>query len=137
MSDQETNEIPATIPAPWTLKGTVYSFLTYTNSKSIQTIGKETFLYSPLEAKSSFAQGKFLGGLGMVQVIRYTESPAGPYDELLIIPGKFEYAVEKEQKNGKIKSQTKSDLRLTRIYVSQKHTCFNGRKSEFPSLAIV
>jgi len=65
----------------------------------------------------------------MVQVIRYTESPAGPYDELLIVPGKFEYEVEKQKKDGKIKSETKSDLRLTRIYVSQKHTCFNGRKN--------
>ncbi|TDZ30990.1 hypothetical protein C8035_v001930 [Colletotrichum spinosum] len=35
--------------------------------------------------------GEFLGRLGMIQVIRYTESPVGPYDELLVVPGFFKY----------------------------------------------
>ncbi|TDZ61136.1 putative U6 snRNA-associated Sm-like protein LSm4 [Colletotrichum trifolii] len=36
-------------------------------------------------------QGEFLGRLGMIQVIRYTESPVVPYDELLVVPGFSKY----------------------------------------------
>lgn len=55
----------------------------------------------------------------MVQVIRYSETPVGPYDEMLMIPGKFEYPDEK--------GGTRANLRITRIYVSQEKTCWNGR----------
>lgn len=60
----------------------------------------------------------------MVQVIRYTESPVGPYDELVLIPGSFEYFVDDGDNFRK-----RRNLRITRIYVSQKDTCYNGRKS--------
>lgn len=63
----------------------------------------------------------------MVQVIRYTETPVGPYDELLIVPGSFGYHTRAG--NGEAIKEEKN-LRLTRIYVSQKQTCWNGRKSE-------
>ena len=62
----------------------------------------------------------------MVQIIRYLDSPAGPYDEMLVTPGKFEYEVEEGGK--KIK---KRNTRVTRIYVSQKVTCYNGRLREY------
>jgi hypothetical protein len=81
------------------------------------------FLYAPLELNSSFSEGEMLGGLGMIQVIRYTESPVGPYDELVVVPGGFEWEDAKKTK--------KRNVRVTRIYVSQKATCWNGRKSEF------
>ena len=58
----------------------------------------------------------------MVQLIRYSDSPVGPYDELLVTPGKFEYEVEEGGKRIK-----KRNTRITRIYVSQKATCYNGR----------
>lgn len=63
-----------------------------------------------------------MGKIGMIQVLRYTESPVGPYDELLIIPGFFEYENEGEKEEG---------VRVSRIYVSQKYTCWNGRVSKF------
>lgn len=51
--------------------------------------------YSPLEAKSPFADatasGEHLGGLSQIQIIRYTESPIGPYDELIACPRFFAY----------------------------------------------
>ena len=40
----------------------------------------------------------------------------GPYDELVFIPGNFETPQGKGKKN----------LRVTRIYVSQRDTCYNG-----------
>jgi hypothetical protein len=120
--------IPA--PAPWRLKGTIYSFVTYTSSKGAADLASATsFMYSPLEARSSFASGRFLGGIGMVQVIRYTDSPVGPYDELVIIPGAFGYRTVDAGGSGRDIKEEKH-MRVTRIYVSQKHTCWNGRKSE-------
>lgn len=88
-------------------------------------------MYSPLEAHSPFSDGKFIGGLANVQVIRYTESPVGPYDELIVVPGKFEYHVDSKLEDGNLKQVTKQNLRVTRIYVSQEATCWNGRNSEF------
>lgn len=103
----------------------------YVSSKDARVLAADkSFLYSPLEASSDFAKDKFIGGLGMVQVIRYTDSPAGPYDEFLMMPGFFEYNMRSEEKNGKQDIVKKKNARVTRIYVSQKVTCWNGRMSE-------
>lgn len=108
------------VPPPWTLKGTVYTFITYISSSSAHSLSQSpSFFHAPLQRASAFANGKPVSGLGMMQIIRYTESPVGPYDEMVIVPGKFER--EREQSN----------MRVTRIYVSQEGTCWNGRKSEF------
>jgi len=105
--------------------------MVYSTSKDATALSTDrSFLYSGLEEISTFGNGKFLGGLGMLQLIRYTESPVGPYDELLIVPGTFAY--EKETIEGeRVKVEKKRNLRITRIYVSQKATCWNGRTSEF------
>lgn len=109
----------------------------YVSSKDAEALSaSKSFLYSPLEASSNFAKDKLVGGLSMVQVIRYTESPVGPYDEFLIMPGSFEYNVEVESKNGKIELVKKKNVRVTRIYVNQKDTCWNGRTSELFSLSL-
>lgn len=117
------------VPPPWTLRGTVYTFPFWTNMSQIAQANEAGITYSPLEANSEFANSAeagaaHLGGLSMVQIIRYSESPVGPYDELILIPGSHQYVVEE---NGK--RVTKRHLRITRIYVSQKYTCWNGRKS--------
>jgi hypothetical protein len=78
--------------------------------------------YAPLEASSSFASsessGAFQGGLGMLQIVRYHDSPVGPYDELLIVPGYFDVP-GKKSKGGMV--------RVTRIYVSTKESVWNGK----------
>lgn len=56
--------------------------------------------------------GKFQGGLGFVMLVDYTESPVGPYKELLIIPGKF----------GQPKKQA-----ISHIYVDSEASTQNGR----------
>jgi len=106
-------------PAPWTLKGTVYHFLFYVTPSQAKNL--PSMIYSPLEGGSSFAAAKAVGGLGSIQIIRYSESPVGPYDEMVLTPGKFEYEIEQ--------GAPKRSLRVTRIYVSQKETCYNGRKN--------
>lgn len=105
----------------------------YVSTKDSEILScDKSFLYSPLEASSTFAKDKLVGGLAMVQVIRYTESPVGAYDEFLMAPGAFEYDVEMER-NGKIELGKKKNMRVTRIYVSQKDTCWNGRMSKLTS----
>lgn len=122
---------PVVALAPWTLKGTIYSFMFYVSPSSAQTLqDNKSLLYSPLEASSKFSDGKLVGGLASVQIIRYTESPVGPYDELVLVPGKFEYEVDAKDKDGNLKREVKRNLRVTRIYVSQEATCWNGRNSE-------
>jgi len=110
------------VPAPWTNKATIYTFPFYVTSSRARNL--PSVAYSPLEAGSSFADGTCVGGLGIVQVLRYSDSPVGPYDEMLLAPGNFEYNVNEDGKDVK-----KSNLRITRIWVSQKHTCYNGRKN--------
>ncbi|KAF3351313.1 hypothetical protein VD0002_g6464 [Verticillium dahliae] len=113
------------VPPPWTLKGTVYLFAFWTTRS--QAANPPSFAYSPLEASAGYATpegSRHLGGLSMIQLIRYTESPVGPYDELILSPGFHEYTVEEAGRRVK-----KRNARITRIYVSQRQTCWNGRKN--------
>jgi len=115
------------VPAPWKLKGTVYLFPFWTNKADFATAKSAGLAFSPLEGNSDYALpegNEYLGGLGMVQIIRYTESPVGPYDELIILPGFWKHVVEENGERVK-----KKNNRITRIYVSQKYTCWNGRKN--------
>jgi hypothetical protein len=113
------------VPPPWKLKGDIY-VVSYWNQKG----NLPEYAYSPLEGStpdySTHENPKHVGGLSQVQVIRYTESPVGPYDELIICPGSFECQMP-NGKGGSMKKRTR--LRITRIYVSQKYTCWNGRKN--------
>lgn len=116
-------------PAPWTCTGQVYSIFFYNrpgNRKFAEDLSAIAF--SPLERDAYFASaeaGRFCGGLGGFMVIRYTDTPVGTYDELLIIPGAYYYRVEEK---GKVVE--KKNPRITRIYVSQRDTLMNGRHSE-------
>lgn len=56
----------------------------------------------------------------MIQICRYKECPVGTYNELLVIPGSFEVPRQ---------PQKEQHLRITRIYVDQKETTFNGRRN--------
>ncbi|XXH02503.1 hypothetical protein Hte_008879 [Hypoxylon texense] len=139
MEESNNDELIVPTPAPWKLKGTVYMLSFWTSKASTakakanpqddRQAGLPSIAYSPLEAKSPFADpvtsGEHFGGLSQFQIIRYTESPLGPYDELIICPGFFAY--EKDGTEGKGKKG--KNPRITRIYVSRKSTCWNGRKN--------
>ncbi|KAK2774274.1 hypothetical protein FQN52_004299 [Onygenales sp. PD_12] len=78
--------------------------------------------YADLEAQSAFADpaasGEFRGVGASVMIVRYTETPVGPYDEIVWIPGYFDVPKKGIKKP-----------RVTRIYVSNKDTIYNGRKN--------
>ena len=76
-------------------------------------------IYDSLTAGTLDQQSNdFKGGIGMVQVIQYHDSPVGPYNELLIIPGNFKVP------GGEAKGKRK--LRISRIYVDSEVSCYNG-----------
>jgi hypothetical protein len=141
-------------PAPWTLKGTVFIMPFYVTEASIRAAdGRlpdvalhplEAAAYSSPPTKSApssssphnfaAAADRPVGGLGFVQIIRYTDSPVGPYDELIVAPGKWEFddntndgGDDDQQGQQRRQFRRRRNLRITRIYVSQKQTCWNGR----------
>jgi hypothetical protein len=129
-----TNDSPEPIipaPPPWILKATAYAV-------PLIPIGPlPSKAYAPLEKGSTATQGTFLGLAGAILIIRYSDTPVGPYDEFTIIPGLFGY--EKRLPDGT--TQAKVGIRGSRFYVSQKYTNWNGRVStcfarlQFPCLA--
>jgi hypothetical protein len=83
--------------------------------------------YSPLERNSTAMQGNYIGVLGTLLVVRYSETPVGPYDEFVILPGYFEYP--RTLPDGTV--EIRETIRGTRFYVSQKYTNWNGRVSMY------
>ena len=57
----------------------------------------------------------------MAQILRYSETPVGPYDELVILPGSFNGIGPKGEK--------RKDSRITGMWVSSKETLINGRRN--------
>ena len=117
-------------PAPWKCAAEVYAVYFHSSPTSKHTADVATVAYSPLERQSPFAApntGRSAGGVGSIMIVRYPDSPVGPYDELVIIPGAYTYRVPDAAKS---KWVERKNPRVTRTYVSQKHTLFNGRYSE-------
>ncbi|KAL2271388.1 hypothetical protein VTJ83DRAFT_759 [Remersonia thermophila] len=114
----------ALAPAPWKTEATVYMIPFWISQGAAASLPVK--VYHPLEAESAFSSRAFgipKGGFSLIMLIRYHATPVGPYDEMAISPGFFEYPVEDEG-GGKA---TKSAMRVTSLYVSQKYTCWNGR----------
>lgn len=103
-------------PAPWTLKADVYSLLMWLKGPLVEDA------YSPLEAAAlaDSAASAYKGGLAGVQIIRYHDTPVGKYDEIFFVPGAFEVPRAKDG------TKRPDNLRITRIYVNQKETTWNG-----------
>jgi hypothetical protein len=113
-------------PPPWKTKATIIIIPFRTDRATTKNFPEKA--YHPLELQSGFASkesGSPKGGLSMIQLIRYHETPVGPYEEMIFTPGLFEYQVEGK----KGRPAKKSHYRVTRMYVTQKYACWNGRKS--------
>ncbi|OAG15394.1 hypothetical protein CC77DRAFT_466171 [Alternaria alternata] len=111
--------------APWKLTAEVYMlFLT------LKELPKN--VHDELEGEvggwDDEEKGMFKGGLGSVVVVRYRDTPVGPYDELLLVPGNFivPQPTSTTSSHLHIKIHKKAQ-RISRIYVSQRTTTYNGR----------
>lgn len=107
------------VPAPWILTAKVFAF------PILPPTTLPVKAYSPLERHSTAALGEFLGLVGAIMIIRYSDTPVGPYDELVIVPGFFEY--NRTNPDGTV--SLRENIRGSRFYVSQKYTNYNGRIS--------
>lgn len=103
--DDKNSEIKK-YPAPWSLKGKGFVLLYRFSKKEIE---EDAFL-------SQKFKDSFLGGFGAVMIVDYQESNAGPYQELLFIPGNFSYTGKKKKT-------------ISKIYVSTLESVYNGRRN--------
>ncbi|MFO8110269.1 MAG: acetoacetate decarboxylase family protein [Thermoplasmata archaeon] len=93
-------------PAPWELEGKGYIIIYKFNKVFV-----DKYCYVP-----EFLRGSFAGGFGSVMVVDYESSDAGPYGELLFMPGKFHHD------DGKFNT-------ITKIYVSTMESVVNGKEN--------
>jgi hypothetical protein len=89
--------------APWNLRGRGYIFLYYFSKEFVRNHG---FL-------ADYQKDSFKGGFGTVMLVDYETSDAGPYRELLFVPGKFSLASQKHYS-------------ISKIYVSTYNSVYNG-----------
>ncbi|TFY73421.1 hypothetical protein EWM64_g10591, partial [Hericium alpestre] len=84
--------------------------------------------YPPLEAvhpsalaslSTPGASEQYRGGLPQIMIVRYKDSPVGPYDELIYIAGKFICPHEPNS----------TALRIGSMYVSANASVWNGRRN--------
>lgn len=101
-------------PPPWTCHYEAYVAAFYVSAKSDLP---RDLAYEPLEASSAKTSeaGVWKGGMVMIQLLRYSSTPVGPYDEMILLPGNFD-----------VPAGHGSHTRITRIYVSQRDTTYNG-----------
>jgi len=103
--DNSAIRVPAA-PAPWNLTGrgciVLYKF-------SREFLQKRAFISGDEEIYPA-------GGLGALMIVDYKISEAGPYSELLFIPGKLHINGGRWHK-------------ITKIYVSTMDSVLNGRKN--------
>ena len=97
---------PQIAPAPWSLKGNGIVVLYQFPSGFIQEYG---FM-------EDFQRRNFKAGLGAVMLMDYTNSNAGPYRELLFLPGI-------------IKPGGNSGFSVSKIYVSTQSSVNSGRRN--------
>ncbi len=96
--------IVSSFPAPWSLRGRGYILIYKFKRNFVEKYGNVP----------DFLQGHYAGGFGSVMLVDYLQSDAGPYGELLFIPGKFDF-------KGK-----RLDT-ISKIYVSSSESVVNGR----------
>ncbi|KAJ3051503.1 hypothetical protein HK097_007467 [Rhizophlyctis rosea] len=123
-------------PAPWSLKvSKAYVFFFWASDKNRHEILPH--LVTEDDKKH------FQGGLGSWMIIRYAESPVGPYDELLFSPGGFAppNTLLKPDPNSTTALDEESPLltdpnssylsprRITRIFVSSDASLQSGREN--------
>ena len=94
------------VPAPWDLTGDGYIILYRFQREFVEQNG----FVSP-EMLSCYK-----GGFGIIMLVNYSSSNAGPYQELLFMPGRFIH-------------KGKAYFSISKIYVSTMESVVNGREN--------
>ena len=132
-SQRATMDVPPTpptdipfFPPPWNFKAKLYLFTTLlkpVDREDPVLQGLPAGSYNPLETvhPSGLAPvngaPQWKGGLSYVVIVRYEDSPVGPYDELIAVTDGFANPFEKRATSG----------RITNIYVDSRKSVWHGR----------
>ncbi len=92
--------------APWHLTGDAYILVIKPSTRFVRS---DCFV-------PAFLTGRFCGGFGAVMAVNYRSSNVGPYQEFLIMPGKFDIFGRRV-------------YTVTKIYVSTWESVVNGREN--------
>lgn len=105
---QTTTGTPAIMdaPAPWTLRGRAYILVVKMPEQALANCA-----FTPTTLRKSRHSP-----LSLAMLVDYESSPAGPYQELLFIPGTFDFNGERHPS-------------ISRIFVSTMDSVFNGRRN--------
>jgi hypothetical protein len=132
--DQSNSPLAASPPAavsaappPWVLRAKLYLFTRLLSPDKredpvLQGLppgsygASETVHPSALALVNGASQWK--GGLSHVVLVRYEDSPVGPYDELIAVSDGWANPYEK-----------RTSARITNIYVSSRESVWNGRNN--------
>jgi hypothetical protein len=115
------------VPAPWQLRAKLYLFtklLSPENREDPVLQGLPPGFYNPSETVNPSALApvngapQWKGGLSYVVLVRYEDSPVGPYDELIAVSDGWVNPFEK-----------RTSGRITNIYVSTLQSVWNGRNN--------
>jgi hypothetical protein len=134
MSSPQADVSP--VPAPWLLRAKLYLFtklISPSNREDPILQGLPPGSYNPSETEQPSALApvndapQWKGGLFYVVLVRYEDSPVGPYDELIAVSDGWANPYEK-----------RTSARITNIYVSSPQSVWNGRNNwsmyQFPPL---
>jgi len=123
---------PAVIPPPWLFKTKLYFFTTPlkpANRDDPLLQGLPPGSYNPGETIHPSARApvkgspQWKGGMFKVVIVRYEDTPIGPYDELIAASDGFANPYEKG-----------TSSRITNIYVDSRKSIWYGRKNWSMSL---
>ncbi|KAK7438626.1 hypothetical protein VKT23_017959 [Stygiomarasmius scandens] len=102
-------------PAPWNLKARSWQFLV--ESTETKSANFPAGWACSWQAETLAEGGEYIGGPAVVVLVRYSDTPVGPYDELGYSPGRFRYA------DGTV------GFRTTIMLVSSQASTLNGRRN--------
>ncbi len=94
-------------PAPWELTGRAYISVLRADSRILD---EQSWVPDSLV-------GKRRSGLSLMMFVDYADSPAGPYHELLFIPGMYEFEDGRKR------------FSISRIFVSTMDSVINGQRN--------
>lgn len=115
------------IPGPWLSQSKVYLFTKLLSPGSREDTvlrGLPPGSYNPLETVHPSALAlvngapQWKGGLSYFALIRYEDTPVGPYDELIAVSDGWVNPYEKS-----------TSARITNIYVDSRRSVWNGRNN--------
>ncbi|KAJ3119067.1 hypothetical protein HK100_000477 [Physocladia obscura] len=122
-------------PSPWVTKVEHFFILPFLPSKTNEDQQHEISAHMVPEDTAEYRAS----GIGYIMILRYANTPVGPYDEIMFIPGAFNSPLlsSKSNQNSTITPLASiswiqahpliHDARIAQIYVSSEASLRNGR----------